>query len=48
MFPHSAQGFVSQLYRDAVVESCEYVGDGCRVTAVVDMRTQGRLREFEV
>lgn len=48
MFPHSAQGVVSQLYREATVESCEYEGDGCRVTAVVDARTRGRLREYEV
>lgn len=48
MFPHSAQGVVNQLYREATVESCEYEGDGCRVAAVVDARTRGRLREYEV
>lgn len=48
LFPHAAQGLVSRLYSEATVESCEYVGDGCRVTAVVDERTRGRLREYEV
>lgn len=48
LFPHAAQGLVSRLYSEAAVESCEYVGDGCRVTAVVDERTRGRLHEYEV
>lgn len=48
IFPHSAQGVVSQLYSEATVERCEYEGDGCRVTAVVDARTRGRLRDYEV
>lgn len=48
LFPHAAHGLVSRLYSEATVESCEYVGDGCRVTAVVDERIRGRLREYEV
>lgn len=48
LFPHSAQGLVSRLYSEATIECCDYVGEGCRVTAVVDERTRGRLREYEV
>ncbi len=48
LFPHSAQGLVSRLYGEATIERCDYVGEGCRVTAVVDERTRGRLREYEV
>lgn len=48
LFPHSAQGLVSRLYSEATIECCDYVGEGCRITAVVDERTRGRLREYEV
>lgn len=45
--PNADGGAVSQLYRDAVVESVDYGGDFVTVTAVVDERVHGMLRRYD-
>ena len=46
--PNSKQGLLSGLYRNATVENVEYGAEAVTVTAVVDKRTWGPLREFDV
>jgi len=46
--PNSKQGLLSQLYRNATVENVEYGAEAVSVTAIVDERTWGPLREFDV
>ena len=46
--PNSKQGLLSSLYRNATVENVEYGAEAVTVTAVVDERTWGPLREFDV
>lgn len=48
LFPHTAQSMLNILYNEAIVEECEYIDDGIRVSAVVDQKTRGRLAKFEV
>lgn len=47
LFPHSEQGLLSILYKEAVVEATDYTDDGSIVTAVVDAKTRGRLAAYE-
>ena len=47
-FPNAKQGLLSGLYKNATVEDVEYGAEGVRVTAVVDERTYGPLRAFDV
>ena len=46
-FPNAKQGLVSRLYENATVENVEYGADGVTVTAVVDGKTYGPLRDYD-
>ena len=46
--PNAKQGLVSRLYESATVEDVEYGADGVTVTAVVDAKAYGPLREYDV
>ena len=46
--PNNKQGLLSSLYRNATVENVEYGAEAVTVTAVVDERTWGPLREYDV
>ena len=48
LFPHNSTGMLNILYSEAVVEACEYTDEGARVCAVVDARTRGKLKKFEI
>ena len=45
--PNAKQGVLSVLYRNATVEEISYGADAVEVTAVVDARTYGQLREYD-
>ena len=47
-FPNAKQGLVSKLYENATVEEVDYTAEGVSVTAVVDDKTYGPLRAFDV
>jgi 50S ribosomal subunit-associated GTPase HflX len=47
VIPNAKQGAVNTLYRMATVEDVEYGADAVRVTAVVDAKVRGMLREFD-
>jgi len=46
--PNEKQGLLSVLYRDATVETVEYGDEAAVVTAIVDGKTYGRLREYDI
>ena len=47
VIPNAKQGAVNTLYRFATVEDVEYGPDAVKVTAVVDAKVRGMLREFD-
>ena len=47
-FPNAKQGLVNRLYENATVEAVEYGAQGVSVTATVDDKTYGPLREYDV
>lgn len=46
-FPNDKQGLVAKLYENATVENVQYDADGVEVSAVVDAKTYGSLKEFD-
>ena len=46
--PNAKQGLLSRLYENATVERVDYGVDGVTVTAVVDAKTYGPLRQYDV
>ena len=48
LIPNAKQGLLSRLYENATVENVEYGAEGVTVTAVVDAKTYGPLRAFDV
>ena len=47
VIPNHKQGALNTLYRMATVEDVDYGADAVRVTAVVDAKVRGMLREFD-
>ena len=47
VIPNHKQGALNTLYRMATVEDVDYGVDAVRVTAVVDAKVRGMLREFD-
>lgn len=47
-FPNEKQGLVARLYENATVEEVQYGADGVEVHAVVDAKTYGPLKAFDV
>ena len=47
IIPNAKQGALNTLYRMATVEDVEYGADAVKVTAVVDAKVRGMLREFD-
>lgn len=47
LIPNAKQGLLNKLYENATVEGVEYGADGVLVTAVVDAKTYGPLRDFD-
>ena len=47
VIPNAKQGALNTLYRMATVQDVEYGPDAVRVTAVVDAKVRGMLREFD-
>lgn len=47
LIPNTKQGLLNKLYENATVESVKYGADGVSVTAVVDVKTYGSLRDFD-
>jgi 50S ribosomal subunit-associated GTPase HflX len=47
VIPNAKQGALNTLYRMATVEDVDYGADAVRVTAVVDAKVRGMLREFD-
>ena len=47
LFPNAKQGLLNRLYENATVESVEYGADGVTVTAMVDAKTYGSLRDYD-
>ena len=46
-FPNAKHGLVTKLYENATVESVDYGNDAVTVTAVVDAKTYGSLRQYD-
>ncbi|MBE6702062.1 MAG: GTPase HflX [Ruminococcaceae bacterium] len=46
--PNARQGLLNRLYENATVENVEYGADGVTVVAVVDGKTYGPLRDYDV
>lgn len=46
--PNAKQGLASRLYRDATVEQTVYGAEYLEITAVVDEKTYGPLRAFDI
>lgn len=46
--PNAKQGLLSSLYRNATVENVEYGAEAVTITATVDARTYGPLREYDI
>lgn len=46
--PNSEAGALSKLYANAIVEDVEYGADGMTVYAVVDAKTRGMLKKYDV
>lgn len=47
LIPNTKQGLLNKLYENATVESVKYGAEGVSVTAVVDVKTYGSLRDFD-
>ena len=45
--PNAKHGLVTKLYENATVENAEYGADAVYVTAIVDAKTYGALREYD-
>lgn len=45
--PNAKQGLMSRLYENATVEEVDYGPDGVRVTATVDAKTYGPLKQYD-
>ena len=45
--PNAKHGLVTKLYENATVENVEYGAEAVDVTAVVDAKTYGALREYD-
>ena len=48
LIPNAKQGLLNRLYENATVENVEYGVDGVRVSAIVDEKTYGPLRDYDV
>jgi GTP-binding protein HflX len=48
LIPNAKQGLLNKLYENATVEDVEYGVEGVRVTAVVDAKTYGQLKAYDV
>lgn len=46
--PNAKQGLLAVLYRNATIEEISYGEDAVEVTAVVDARTYGQLRQYDI
>ena len=46
--PNAEQGAMNILYKNATVENVEYGADGVTVTAIVDKKTRGMLRKYDL
>ena len=46
-FPNAKQGLISRLYENATVEAVEYGTEGVSVTATVDDKTYGPLKQYD-
>ncbi len=45
--PHANQSALNLLYRNSTIEAAEFLDDGVHVSAIVDARTRGMMREYE-
>ena len=48
LIPHAEQSALNRLYKDATVESTEYIDNGVLVVATVDGRIQGIMSKYEI
>ena len=48
LIPNDKQGLLNKLYQNATVENIEYGAEGATVTAIVDAKTYGPLRAYDV
>ncbi|MBE6690386.1 MAG: GTPase HflX [Ruminococcaceae bacterium] len=48
LIPNDKQGLLNKLYQNATVENIEYGAEGVTVTAIVDAKTYGPLRAYDV
>ena len=46
LLPHSKAGYIDMLYKTSNVKSVEYVDSGILVTAIVDDKVRGQLKEY--
>ncbi len=46
LLPHSKAGYIDMLYKTSTVKSVEYVDSGIQVTAIVDDKVRGQLKEL--
>jgi len=46
LLPHSKAGYIDMLYKTSNVKSVEYVDNGIAITAVVDDKVRGQLKEY--
>ena len=46
--PNAEQGALNVLYKNATVEDVEYGADGVTVTAIVDKKTRGMLKKYDL
>ncbi len=47
LIPNAKQGLLNKLYENATVEAVDYGAEGVTVTAVVDDKTYGPLRQYD-
>lgn len=47
VLPHSKAGYIDMLYKTSNVKSVEYTERGIEVTAIVDDKVRGQLRDYE-
>ncbi len=47
LFPNAKQGLLNRLYENATVEAVEYGAEGVTVTATVDDKTYGPLKQYD-
>ena len=48
LIPHAEQSALNKLYKDATVESTEYIDNGVLVVATVDEKIQGIMSKYEI